>query len=564
MVFQQRYIVTPRYLSKPSKRRSGKLIVGGVKFIVAHDTGNPSSSAANNVAYYERSRNDQSASAHIFVDNREILECIPALTAPPEKAWHVLYGLETDNHIYGYDANDAAIGVEYCYGGAIDPDEAYRKYVWVIACICERFQLDPATAVVGHFFLDPKRKTDPVTGLAQSRRTYDQLLQDIVVEYQACTGIVGPIPTPAQSKATLAGHPGKAVTTAKLNVRKGQPRRTAEIAQTLPAGTTLDYQGWVTDGEVVNGNSKWYQTAEGNYFWSGGVTALSAVVPATTVAPPQRPTTTAQVTDAALTDAAIKTALNVTGHFENSSDPFGGVSGDFDGMGISLGVLQWNIGTGSLQPLVMSAGREAVIDAMPSHGEEFWQSCNVPINQGLAIVRGWQNDSKLSASAHAELKFFAHSEQFMTQQISSAQKVAQHAWDAASNWNAQLGRESPDLHQFCWFFDLFTQNGGLKGVSPGDVENFIRHADTDQADDLVCNWLASQQSAPHGGKDAMKNAAAWRNLPNQISLELLIASYLRAQKSKPEWRVDVLNRKGTIAMRSGWVHGNKLDLNTVI
>ncbi len=49
----------------------------GVRFIVAHDTGNPGSTAANNVSYYERSRNDQSASAHIFVDDKEILECIP-------------------------------------------------------------------------------------------------------------------------------------------------------------------------------------------------------------------------------------------------------------------------------------------------------------------------------------------------------------------------------------------------------------------------------------------------------------------------------------------------------
>ena len=50
----------------------------GVRFIVAHDTGNPGSTAAANVKYYERSRNEMSASAHIFVDDKEIVECIPA------------------------------------------------------------------------------------------------------------------------------------------------------------------------------------------------------------------------------------------------------------------------------------------------------------------------------------------------------------------------------------------------------------------------------------------------------------------------------------------------------
>ncbi|CAN5279771.1 hypothetical protein BH09BAC2_BH09BAC2_02510 [soil metagenome] len=50
------------------------------------------------------------------------------------------------------------------------------------------YALDPTTSVTGHFFLDPKRKTDPVTGLAHSRRSYDRLLKDIVLEYNDCIG----------------------------------------------------------------------------------------------------------------------------------------------------------------------------------------------------------------------------------------------------------------------------------------------------------------------------------------------------------------------------------------
>ncbi|MDA0616973.1 N-acetylmuramoyl-L-alanine amidase, partial [Acinetobacter baumannii] len=115
-----------QYLTKPSKRRSGLLMSPGVRFVVAHDTGNPGSTAAANVRYYESSRDVQSASAHIFVDDKQILECIPALTGTPEKAWHVLYNVETDNRMFGLNANDAAIGVEYCFGDNIDADEAYR------------------------------------------------------------------------------------------------------------------------------------------------------------------------------------------------------------------------------------------------------------------------------------------------------------------------------------------------------------------------------------------------------------------------------------------------------
>ena len=266
--FTMRYAVTPRLLTAPSHRRSGQPVSPGVKFVVAHDTGNPSSTASGNVAYYERSRDEVSASAHLFVDDREIVECIPALTQAPEKAWHVLYGVPTDDRLFGYDANDAAIGVEYCYGGAIDADEAYRRYVWVLAYVCHRFDLDPATSVVGHFFLDPTRKTDPVTGLARSRRTYEGLLRDVVAEYAACTGSgVVPVAGPY-----VAGT-GNAVVAARLNVRRGAPSTRAAVVQVVAPGTVLAFDGWVTGGESVNGNSKWYRDANGNFFWSGGVRA---------------------------------------------------------------------------------------------------------------------------------------------------------------------------------------------------------------------------------------------------------------------------------------------------
>lgn len=269
MSFLQKYTITPQYLSKPSKRRSGLLISPGVKFVVAHDTGNPRSTAIGNVKYYERSRDSESASAHIFVDDRQIIECIPALTGPPEKAWHVLYRVDTDNRMYGHNANDAAIGVEYCYGDNIDADEAYRKYVWTIAFICHSFGLDPSVSVVGHAFLDPTRKTDPGSGLGYSRRSYEQLLRDIPVEYQACIAASG-----GQAAAyTQVLQSGVVQATAKLNVRKGRPSRMAGIAQVVMPGTHLSYGGWVTDGEPVNGNAKWFFDTNGNYFWSGATVA---------------------------------------------------------------------------------------------------------------------------------------------------------------------------------------------------------------------------------------------------------------------------------------------------
>ncbi|MFS1512509.1 N-acetylmuramoyl-L-alanine amidase [Chengkuizengella sp. SCS-71B] len=76
-----------------------------VGFIVVHDTGNDGSTALQNITYYENSNNVMYASAHIFVDDTGIYECIPLLTDTPEKAWHVLYQKPLDNQIFGDDAN---------------------------------------------------------------------------------------------------------------------------------------------------------------------------------------------------------------------------------------------------------------------------------------------------------------------------------------------------------------------------------------------------------------------------------------------------------------------------
>jgi N-acetyl-anhydromuramyl-L-alanine amidase AmpD len=268
MTFKEKYIITPKYLTVNTKRRSGKFISPCVKFVVAHDTGNPGSTAAGNVKYYEKSNNEISASAHIFIDDKEIIECIPALTGnKPEKAWHVLYNVTTDDHLYGCNANDAAIGVEYCYGKDINADEAYRKFIWVLAYICYKFNLDPKTSVVGHHFLDPQRKTDPVTGLLFSRRSYEQMLKDVVTEYEECMG------TPAK-QYTFHPETGTVKTTLKINLRKAAASTKAEIFQVLAAGTSLNFTGWVSDGESINGNTKWYKDANGNFFWSGAVVSI--------------------------------------------------------------------------------------------------------------------------------------------------------------------------------------------------------------------------------------------------------------------------------------------------
>jgi N-acetylmuramoyl-L-alanine amidase len=185
--WDHKYAITKFHLTAPSKRRSG-IKMDKVLGIVAHDTGNPKSTAWQNVRYYENSRDAMSASAHFFVDDRDIIECIPAMSMAAEKAWHVLYNVETDNRpeVFGDDANDVAIGVELCYGGHINLQEAYKRYVYLMAYICDRYGIDPIKRIWGHYQLDPKRKTDPLTPLKLLGKTIDHLRTDVRDEWKRC------------------------------------------------------------------------------------------------------------------------------------------------------------------------------------------------------------------------------------------------------------------------------------------------------------------------------------------------------------------------------------------
>ncbi len=266
MIFNDKFLINSKLIPKPSKRRSG-LMIAKVRFLVVHDTGNINSTAAQNVNYYINSKDEISASAHLFVDDKEIIECVPALTASPEKAWHVLYNIPKDNELYGVNANDAAIGIEYCYGENIDADKAYAKFVWLLAKLCFHFELDPAKDIVGHFFLDPSRKTDPVTGLAHSRRSYDRLLKDIVIEYQTCIGNEHAIDW------QLEAADGAVVTNVKMNIRM-EPRTMSAICKVVAPKSTINTKGIILNGEKINNNPQWYLTEDNNYIWSGGVSKI--------------------------------------------------------------------------------------------------------------------------------------------------------------------------------------------------------------------------------------------------------------------------------------------------
>ena len=169
-------MITAKYIPKGTKRRSG-ILNKGIRFIVCHDTGNDGSTALQNVDYYIKSANEVQASAHAFVDDFGVIECIPT----SEKAWHVRYSATQDNDLYKGDANDFALGIELCFTtrGNFDSKKAYENYVEYMRDLCEKYSLDPTKHLVAHATLDPTRRTDPLNAFSKIGKTWENFIEDV-------------------------------------------------------------------------------------------------------------------------------------------------------------------------------------------------------------------------------------------------------------------------------------------------------------------------------------------------------------------------------------------------
>jgi len=169
--------ITQKLLPISSQRRSGQKILG-INHIVSHDTGNDGSTANQNASYYFNSAQKEQASAHYFVDDKQIICVIPEI----EKAWHVRYLVTKDNELFGKDSNDWSIGIELCFHSKnilVDNLKAYQNYVELHAHFCKKYNINPKTNIVGHYLLDPTRRTDPLNAFKYIGKNWEQFTDDV-------------------------------------------------------------------------------------------------------------------------------------------------------------------------------------------------------------------------------------------------------------------------------------------------------------------------------------------------------------------------------------------------
>jgi len=230
----------------------------------------------------------------------------------------------------------------------------------------------------------------------------------------------------------------------------------------------------------------------------------------------------------------IYRCMALTGTFETGKDfpeCFAGISGDFDGQGLSFGVLQWNFGQGSLQPLLkemLNHHRQIMEDIFNEYLPVLETVLNLDKESQLEFIRSIQHPVKhfIYEPWRGMFKTLGRTEEFQEIQIKHAQNLFKKALEMVSEFNLWSERAAALM------FDIKVQNGSIREITKKQIKVEIQ------------------------------------KIPEEIDRKdleirkMVIIANKRAEASNPRWIEDVRSRKLCIALGKGYVHGIEIDLET--
>jgi hypothetical protein len=225
----------------------------------------------------------------------------------------------------------------------------------------------------------------------------------------------------------------------------------------------------------------------------------------------------------------ILRCLALTGSFETGTmqpDCYCGLVGDFDGQGISFGVLQWNLGQGTLQFLLRDAF-EKYADVCQNIFHEHFETVKAlgqaSKSDQLEFARSIQNRGQVNEPWRGMLRTLGRTAEFQKVQAEHASRIFELAEQMCSEYGLVSERA------IALMFDIVTQNGGIGPITKAQI----------QSDFTAIVGLNHNDS----------EVAKMRSIANR-----------RAAVCKPAFADDVRMRKLTIAEGTGVVHGINYDL----
>ncbi len=234
---------------------------------------------------------------------------------------------------------------------------------------------------------------------------------------------------------------------------------------------------------------------------------------------------------------AEEKALRITTTFETGrAFGFGGLTGNFDGMGLSFGLLQWNFGSGSLQPLLIEFSQQYPQQFALVFGTDaarLQQVLRQSKEAQLAFARSINNaKNRIMEPWFTYFRKLEENSAFQQIQLKHVRPRLKKAADYAQQFQLRSERG------FALMFDIVTQSGPAW---------------------LTCSRKACQARLP---LIEQRRAASQQQLGRSLTeRELLtIIANVVADTSSPRWREDVRKRKMTIVTGVGHVHGRNFNL----
>lgn len=252
-------------------------------------------------------------------------------------------------------------------------------------------------------------------------------------------------------------------------------------------------------------------------------------------------------------------ALSISGRFEGRAG-WANLTNNFDGQGMSAGLLNQTLGTGSLQPLLWQMRTNSLSD----FASAFSATNEISISTMLA---DWNtNNTSNPANTFGEIEDFHISEK------SSLTTFASSATNASVQWAVSTLYKSNGSFKDDWKKQMqsLLQKPSYISIQIGAAEKIhnraLKYVKRVGIDDLrtyllMFDILVQNGSITETRFKEWEAAVKAENLTSTVEILKKLVD-IRLQDTKPEWVNDVRTRKYALVDGHGTVHGEQLNLTT--
>jgi hypothetical protein len=281
-------------------------------------------------------------------------------------------------------------------------------------------------------------------------------------------------------------------------------------------------------------------------------------------------------------------AMHVTSQFETNGCWAG--SSNPDAQFLSVGVMQWNLGKRSLQPLLkiylthfenLPYRASYIGNLMPTFGAQFFAEClneAVSISCKNLIYSSWRD---LRADANPRLKpdFVRELDSLFNDKLMRQVQMDLYAkafTASVDDFQNIYHNPRPAYWQQAWAIDVRTQLG-RRVLTDNAIRRITGSVNDDAATafDSIMLWYDSTciDNSMHINKqDCAKNHVLWPREKARLTAadkdRLITLAFTRRIAEgvdvtakgvgSDEWKLDLFTRKATIAVGKGYVHGSEI------